>query len=186
MSMEDFHLFIYMVLTPPPFFLCSETVLYHRPRLVIRNLRPNARHIRRVLREPPITLPGRQHRFGRTEQRCGQEMRPRSLVPLSGRIQRTRLGLQLHRLPYVTSMRPFFRHLTLYRSRVESRSLEVRCGIKQQNTATKKYVHMLNGTLCATERALCCIVENYQTPEVNSFLLLLILLLIVFVVYRAS
>ena len=25
---------------------------------------------------------------------------------------------------------------------------------------------MLNGTLCATERALCCIVENYQTPEV--------------------
>lgn len=26
---------------------------------------------------------------------------------------------------------------------------------------------MLNGTLCATERALCCIVENYQTPEVR-------------------
>jgi len=26
---------------------------------------------------------------------------------------------------------------------------------------------MLNGTLCATERALCCIVENYQTPEVS-------------------
>lgn len=25
---------------------------------------------------------------------------------------------------------------------------------------------MLNGTLCATERALCCLVENYQTPEV--------------------
>ncbi|THU86055.1 hypothetical protein K435DRAFT_373335 [Dendrothele bispora CBS 962.96] len=23
---------------------------------------------------------------------------------------------------------------------------------------------MLNGTLCATERALCCLVENYQTP----------------------
>lgn len=29
------------------------------------------------------------------------------------------------------------------------------------------FVHMLNGTLCATERALCCIVENYQTPEVS-------------------
>ena len=29
------------------------------------------------------------------------------------------------------------------------------------------YVHMLNGTLCATERALCCLVENYQTPEVS-------------------
>ena len=24
---------------------------------------------------------------------------------------------------------------------------------------------MLNGTLCATQRTLCCIVENYQTPE---------------------
>ena len=29
----------------------------------------------------------------------------------------------------------------------------------------KQYVHMLNGTLCATERTMCCIVENYQTPE---------------------
>lgn len=26
---------------------------------------------------------------------------------------------------------------------------------------------MLNGTLCATERAMCCLVENYQTPEVR-------------------
>lgn len=25
---------------------------------------------------------------------------------------------------------------------------------------------MLNGTMCATERALCCLVENYQTPDV--------------------
>ena len=24
---------------------------------------------------------------------------------------------------------------------------------------------MLNATMCATERALCCLVENYQTPE---------------------
>ena len=24
---------------------------------------------------------------------------------------------------------------------------------------------MLNGTLCATERTLCCILENYQTPD---------------------
>lgn len=53
----------------------------------------------------------------------------------------------------------------------QSRRLEVRCGLKKQaddqprNLARKLYVHMLNGTLCATERALCCIVENYQTPE---------------------
>jgi seryl-tRNA synthetase len=44
----------------------------------------------------------------------------------------------------------------------------VRCGVKKQNDTTKRYVHMLNGTLCATERALCCIVENYQTPEVRA------------------
>ena len=29
----------------------------------------------------------------------------------------------------------------------------------------KKYVHMLNATLCATERTLCCIMENYQEPD---------------------
>eukprot|EP00887_Chlorella_sp_A99_P003561 scaffold7.g3561.t1 len=29
----------------------------------------------------------------------------------------------------------------------------------------KEYVHMLNGTLTATERTLCCVLENYQTPE---------------------
>jgi len=47
----------------------------------------------------------------------------------------------------------------------QSRSLEVRCGIKKKDEFRKKYVHMLNGTLCATERALCCLVENYQTPD---------------------
>ncbi|EMD37004.1 hypothetical protein CERSUDRAFT_114905 [Gelatoporia subvermispora B] len=47
----------------------------------------------------------------------------------------------------------------------QSRRLEVRCGQKTKDQARKVYVHMLNGTLCATERALCCIVENYQTPE---------------------
>ncbi|GAB4815456.1 hypothetical protein N2152v2_002502 [Parachlorella kessleri] len=29
----------------------------------------------------------------------------------------------------------------------------------------KEYVHMLNGTLTATERTLCCVLENWQTPE---------------------
>jgi seryl-tRNA synthetase len=49
---------------------------------------------------------------------------------------------------------------------VESRSLNVRLGYKKAD-AKAGFVHMLNGTLCATERALCCIVENYQTPEVS-------------------
>jgi seryl-tRNA synthetase len=29
----------------------------------------------------------------------------------------------------------------------------------------KQFVHMLNATLTATERTICCILENYQTPE---------------------
>jgi len=47
----------------------------------------------------------------------------------------------------------------------QSRRLEIRCGQKTKEQTRKVYVHMLNGTLCATERALCCIVENYQTKE---------------------
>ncbi|EIM87313.1 serine-tRNA ligase [Stereum hirsutum FP-91666 SS1] len=47
----------------------------------------------------------------------------------------------------------------------QSRRLEVRCGLKKSDQTRKVYVHMLNGTLCATERALCCLVENYQTPD---------------------
>jgi len=29
----------------------------------------------------------------------------------------------------------------------------------------KRYVHMLNATLCATTRTICAILENHQTPE---------------------
>ncbi|ODV83254.1 hypothetical protein CANARDRAFT_100868 [[Candida] arabinofermentans NRRL YB-2248] len=47
----------------------------------------------------------------------------------------------------------------------QSRNLEIRCGIKAMNQREKKYVHCLNSTLCATERALCCILENYQTED---------------------
>lgn len=46
----------------------------------------------------------------------------------------------------------------------QSRELEVRLQVDKKDK-TKHYVHMLNSTLCATERALCCILENYQTPE---------------------
>jgi seryl-tRNA synthetase len=47
----------------------------------------------------------------------------------------------------------------------QSRNLEIRCGIKKMTDREKKYVHCLNSTLCATERALCCILENYQTDD---------------------
>ena len=45
----------------------------------------------------------------------------------------------------------------------QSRALEIRCGQKKVGETEKKYVHMLNATLTATERTLCCILENYQT-----------------------
>ncbi|CAK9437906.1 uncharacterized protein LODBEIA_P22840 [Lodderomyces beijingensis] len=47
----------------------------------------------------------------------------------------------------------------------QSRNLEIRCGIKQQNQTEKKYVHCLNSTLSATERTICCILENYQKED---------------------
>ncbi|KAG4301254.1 hypothetical protein PCK1_002564, partial [Pneumocystis canis] len=47
----------------------------------------------------------------------------------------------------------------------QSRNLEIRCGIKRSGDKEKKYVHCLNATLCAVTRALCCILENYQTPD---------------------
>jgi seryl-tRNA synthetase len=48
----------------------------------------------------------------------------------------------------------------------QSRALEIRFGNKMQTDIKKKYVHALNSTLCATERALCCLLENFQTEEV--------------------
>ncbi|CCF36255.1 seryl-tRNA synthetase [Colletotrichum higginsianum] len=51
----------------------------------------------------------------------------------------------------------------------QTRELEVRYGVKKAKEAPgggrKEYVHALNATLCATERTLCCILENYQTPD---------------------
>jgi len=45
----------------------------------------------------------------------------------------------------------------------QSRSSEIRLRSDKKKDDTKKYVHMLNGTLTATERTLCCLLENYQT-----------------------
>lgn len=47
----------------------------------------------------------------------------------------------------------------------QSRRMEIRCGVKKMGEKEKRYVHCLNSTLTATERTLCCIVENYQTPD---------------------
>jgi seryl-tRNA synthetase len=50
----------------------------------------------------------------------------------------------------------------------QTRELETRYGAGKKATDIKKtYVHALNATLCATERTLCCILENYQTDNVS-------------------
>ena len=37
------------------------------------------------------------------------------------------------------------------------------CSRAQEGEKEKAYVHMLNGTLCATQRTMCAILENNQT-----------------------
>ena len=51
----------------------------------------------------------------------------------------------------------------------QTRELEIRYGIKKQKDVRKTYVHALNATLCATQRTLCCILENYQSEKVSGF-----------------
>lgn len=47
----------------------------------------------------------------------------------------------------------------------QARRLGTRYGTKKMGEREKRYVHMLNSTLCATTRVLCCILENYQTVD---------------------
>ena len=52
----------------------------------------------------------------------------------------------------------------------QARGVGVRCGQKGTTkgdlTARASYCHMLNATLCATGRGICCLLETHQTPEV--------------------
>lgn len=50
---------------------------------------------------------------------------------------------------------------------VQARRLEARLRSIQiaGQEPKKEYVHMLNCTLSATERTLCCVLENYQTKD---------------------
>ncbi|KAK9158398.1 hypothetical protein Scep_004972 [Stephania cephalantha] len=47
----------------------------------------------------------------------------------------------------------------------QSRRLETRYGQKKSNEQAKQYVHLLNSTLTATERTICCILEHYQKED---------------------
>lgn len=50
---------------------------------------------------------------------------------------------------------------------MQSRRLDIRLRTPKgaPGEANKQFVHMLNSTLTATERTLCCVLENYQTPD---------------------
>lgn len=45
----------------------------------------------------------------------------------------------------------------------QSRAMDIRCGNRMDKNETKKYVHMLNSTLCACTRVICCLLELNQT-----------------------
>ncbi|KAF8819057.1 putative seryl-tRna synthetase, cytoplasmic [Cardiosporidium cionae] len=47
----------------------------------------------------------------------------------------------------------------------QSRELDIHLGYKSQSNMTRGFVHLLNATLVASERCMCCILENYQTEE---------------------
>jgi len=47
----------------------------------------------------------------------------------------------------------------------QSRRMEIKFGTAKDEEGNVPFVHMLNSTLCATERAICCILENYQTEK---------------------
>jgi len=46
----------------------------------------------------------------------------------------------------------------------QSRAMGTRYG-QASDSGVKQYVHMLNATLCATTRTICCILENYQDDD---------------------
>jgi len=47
----------------------------------------------------------------------------------------------------------------------QSRAMETRYLGAKVDDGKKHYVHMLNATLCATSRVICCILENYQDED---------------------
>jgi len=47
----------------------------------------------------------------------------------------------------------------------QSRRLEIKYGNVKTDDGQTPFVHMLNSTLTATERTICCLLENYQTEK---------------------
>ena len=61
-----------------------------------------------------------------------------------------------------------FRELVSCSNCTDYQSRRLECRVRTSKGVIDKdkvYVHMLNSTLSATERTLCCLLENYQTPH---------------------
>ena len=43
--------------------------------------------------------------------------------------------------------------------------MEIRCGTKKMGQVSASYCHLLNSTLCATGRGICCLLETYQEAD---------------------
>ena len=58
-----------------------------------------------------------------------------------------------------------FRELVSCSNCTDYQARGVNCRYGAEKGAAKEFTHMLNGTLCAVTRTMCCICENYQTEE---------------------
>lgn len=128
------------------------TVLHHPTRRLLADARRHDQALRRILSIFGPSLQSHLHCFRCSQRCCCQEIWPWSLVPWLWGIPRVGLMLELHWFPVEKLGHSLW-------------CQEERCNSFIIQDTEKRYVHMLNGTLCATERTLCCILENYQTEN---------------------
>ncbi len=115
--------------------------------------------------------------LGRCTRRCWLHARRSTSLGLSYRVINIVSGALNNAAAKRYDLEAFFPTMGVYRELVsasnctdyQSRAMEVKFGHKHtRNQAMGEgsaYVHMLNATLCATERTICCLLENYQTSE---------------------
>merc|ERR1719171_306442 len=65
----------------------------------------------------------------------------------------------------IETAKDFYKSLGIPFRVVNIVSGELNDAAAKKDDGKKVYVHMLNSTLIATERAMCCVLENYQTKE---------------------
>ncbi len=58
-----------------------------------------------------------------------------------------------------------FRELVSCSNCTDYQSVSMDIRLRRKAKKTREFVHCINSTLCATERTMCCLVENYQTSD---------------------